>query len=505
MGNTNTDQQNIGDLVFSEPSGDYGCLVGKVIGITPLGSPEHDTGNETDDIHVDFFAPYSIAYSETRKAEIAQEFTGLYCRQMKFDELPLDDVIMPPESLISLYGADFTWKSSLLKSRQEAEGFYEKHLSGTVNRLRDQLFERVEKSFSDYHALLGGFGKQELIDMASKIAAMSDARDYMTKWHSFGLDELQFFLQFHNPLEVVAEEWRERNTNLEDMGYTMDYINEQKPHLLTQYPLVDDTDELHDTALRRFMGVDIIDFLGKIAEKVIVHYPNDWNIDKKQLADKAVSGNPEDLRLIWHVCSMGTHIRNERDVFISGSGAFEYMTDYRQNDPDMFGYVVEITGMDGDRILGNVFDVGNYAEYAAHIRDVSLPLATLTLTYSDSWGVNAGRAITVSRREYDEDRPRLMSESGDVRRIRCHPADESELAETLRLERSRRMAFPIGSCEAHVSHIIAKVDEIRKPQVDTPANAKPKLSDKLQAANDKAKAQGALANKSKSRKREERE
>jgi hypothetical protein len=47
------------------------------------------------------------------------------------------------------------------------------------------------------------------------------------------------------------------------------------------------------------MNVDIFDFLGKIAEETIIHYPNDWNIDKETLQLAAAFENPEDKRLVW--------------------------------------------------------------------------------------------------------------------------------------------------------------------------------------------------------------
>ena len=92
------------------------------------------------------------------------------------------------------------------------------------------------------------------------------------------------------------------------------------------------------------------DFLGMIAEKTIIHYPNDWNIDAESLEKAAKSDDPNEKRLVWHVCSTGTHLQNEREVYIRDSGPHGYMTDYHQNDPDMFGYVVEVTGMDGEHL-----------------------------------------------------------------------------------------------------------------------------------------------------------
>jgi len=179
-------------------------------------------------------------------------------------------------------------------------------------------------------------------------------------------------------------------------------------------------------------------------------------------------------------------------VFIRDSGAYEYMTDYHQNDPDMFGYVVEVTGINGQTVMGNVFEVGPYSGYARHIRDTALPLDSVTLTYSDRWGVNAGKTITVSRREYDDDRHRLMSESGNVIAVRFNPANEMELTELLQREHSRRMAYPIRSQQAHLKKVADKLAEVRKPPektVEQPApNKKQSLTERLAEADAEAKA-----------------
>jgi hypothetical protein len=93
----------------------------------------------------------------------------------------------------------------------------------------------------------------------------------------------------------------------------------------------------------------------------------------------------------------------------------------------------------------------------------------------------------------------------------------------LQIERSRRMALPIGSMEAHLRQLDKKLSEIRspseKPEIDglrSPteipeqpelpelAALKPRLtlSEKLKAANDKAKAQETANNNIQSHKRE---
>lgn len=44
----------VGDMVLSTPACDYPNMVGAVIEVHPLGSPEHDSGNMEDDVLVNF-------------------------------------------------------------------------------------------------------------------------------------------------------------------------------------------------------------------------------------------------------------------------------------------------------------------------------------------------------------------------------------------------------------------------------------------------------------------
>jgi hypothetical protein len=57
--------------------------------------------------------------------------------------------------------------------------------------------------------------------------------------HSFSDDEIRFYLQFENPLEVVADAWRERNIDVDDVVFVMDFIMEpeRQKSLLEAYPL----------------------------------------------------------------------------------------------------------------------------------------------------------------------------------------------------------------------------------------------------------------------------
>jgi hypothetical protein len=61
----------------------------------------------------------------------------------------------------------------------------------------------------------------------------------MTLYHNFTDDELNFYLKFENPLEIVANDWNERRSDLEDMSYIMNEIYD-KQDALDIYPLIND-------------------------------------------------------------------------------------------------------------------------------------------------------------------------------------------------------------------------------------------------------------------------
>ena len=494
-----------GDWVIAAGNNEHRYLLGTVTAIDKFGSPEHDTENETDDIHIDFTA---FEYPPDRIAEIEEHFSDLYGEPKTFAELPLDDVIMSPKMLIRITHLGQDEIEFMGNLRINCESFCKCFPGGNepLSAKHSELIERLNQNLGDYHNMLDGFGNRELIEMADKISAMSNAHIYMTGYE-FDDSELDFYLQFQNPLEVVADVYCEND--LGDLSFALDYVNDHRDEFFTSYPLIRDVETPADTSLRRYMDIDLELYLGKIAEKVIIHYPKDWEIDKKTLHNAAISDNPEDKRLMWHVCGYGTHLNTERDTFIKDTGAFNTWVDYRKKDEDMFGYIIEVTGYDDGILKGNVFEVGDYYAHSLYVCDTALALDSVALTYSNEWGANAGKTVHVPRYQYDNDRHRLMSESGNVIAIRYYPSESvREMSDLLRQERAKRMALPIGSTSELLRKMADKLSEIRQP-MDIPDKtvAKPKtLEEKLRAANEKVKAQEAHNNNNeKSHKRAERE
>jgi hypothetical protein len=73
--------------------------------------------------------------------------------------------------------------------------------------LRKQLIERLDSNLSDYFDTLRGKSGKEIAEMSSEIGAKMEAHYYLTEIHNFHTSELNYLLQFRDPLEVVADEF----------------------------------------------------------------------------------------------------------------------------------------------------------------------------------------------------------------------------------------------------------------------------------------------------------
>jgi hypothetical protein len=270
----------VGDWVIVGDGEEYAGLTGQVKEIIPLGSPEHDTGNPTDDIVVDLSL---TDYSDNMKAEITALMRTLGYETDSYGDVSIDSVIIAPDDLIRITEAErLQYEPDLTESLQSA-GFIGETLSlRHIDELSVALIDRVEENLADYYDSLSRFGNQELIEMAGKIAAMQDARDYMTTSHGYSDVELKFYLQFACPLEIIADAWIARNLELDEMSFTMDFLNEperrklalevyplyaEKPKPEVEITMVREADLTPRQRLERKMSKEFGDFLWKTERK----------------------------------------------------------------------------------------------------------------------------------------------------------------------------------------------------------------------------------------------
>lgn len=109
----------VGDMVLSIPTCDYPNMVGVVIEIHLLGSPEHDSGNPEDDVLVNF----SESYFPQRVKELEEHFSRLYGIEKTFKEIPADSVIMSPQTLLRITGIGEKILQEILAFEKNAQQF----------------------------------------------------------------------------------------------------------------------------------------------------------------------------------------------------------------------------------------------------------------------------------------------------------------------------------------------------------------------------------------------
>ena len=229
----------VGDIVIVARGEEYGGLTGQITEVRRLGSPEHDTGNRTDDIIVDLSI---LDYSDGMKDEITALMNELGYEVDSYDDVSIDSVILAPEDLIQINDDELTRHHvELATSLESACEIGEKLSAQHFDEIYKVFTARVEKNYADYEHEMLGFGAREIFDMAARIHAVSDAHSYLTVYHNFSEEELRFYLQFQNPLDIVAQAWHERNIDVGDVSFTTDFLWERRDKVTQENSLVRDT------------------------------------------------------------------------------------------------------------------------------------------------------------------------------------------------------------------------------------------------------------------------
>lgn len=299
--------------------------------------------------------------------------------------------------------------------------------------MKTRLIDRMSKNLNDYQAELLQKDRQALIDGASDIAHVQDTYEDITGNHEFSDGELRHFLQFENPLEVIATHWPDST-----LVSTAD---------LNHYPLATDTKPKEP--LRKFLNVDVIASLRSILGQVNVHYRTDFDADKQVIQKAVRSEEPEKRNLVWLCRESGTHLHKERDVFIKDTASFNNIQFYHKDcqSEKAVLYSVEITGVKNGVVRGNLYerDRHQYAELAGR---TASPFTNVTLTF------NSGEELRIPQEDFKySNQSDLEYEHGKIMEVRNEAEDESVVQGALQREHERRDNLPKGTISAHVQKL----------------------------------------------------
>ena len=133
--------------------------------------------------------------------------------------------------------------------------------------------------------------------------------------------------------------------------------------------------------MKKFMDVDLIQSLKAVLQQNTGFYQSDFEIDRQILARAASEPEGRDKTFLWLSRPCGTHCLREREVFLKGSptyGVWQFFGNRNHN--GVLAYAAEITHDEGDKILGNLYEL-DFGQHSRHVEDKALPMDYVRVVY----------------------------------------------------------------------------------------------------------------------------
>ena len=183
-----------------------------------------------------------------------------------------------------------------------------------------------------------------------------------------------------------------------------------------------------DLAMKeRYEGISLIPVMEKILDRNTKCYKSDFRYDREDLIRASEKSRAEDMTFIWLCRPYGTWLWREKDVFIRDTSQHNALCFYAEQAPEgILAYAVEVTGMEGRGVIGNLRLLDFNALYE-RIKKLSLEPGRTILRYENG-----------ETEQPAEERISVQPDSryGKFLSFDIRPKDEERLAEILRNERN---------------------------------------------------------------------
>ncbi len=315
-----------------------------------------------------------------------------------------------------------------------------------LEKLYQQLLDRVTENYADYRAELLLKDRQELIDGADRIAKTAEVFQYFTT-KPLMETEVEYFLNFQNPLEVAVDHWESCTFELDALGAVIADVVD-KADDLTLYPLAADASEQKPDGLQKFMNVDLETVLPQIRAQKTAFYQNDLNYALDAMREGAATDDPAKRNFVVIFRQSGVECLNERDMLIAGTRSYNTCQYYhRMTREPVLAYSVELIGDGKNGLCGNLYQQDQH-QMAKFTERASSPYTDVTITFLD------GKEVRIPEKEYNyETIPSLKYRYGDILDTRHEADDESVVQGALRREHERRERMPKGHIAVHVQSL----------------------------------------------------
>lgn len=227
--------------------------------------------------------------------------------------------------------------------------------------------------------------------------------------------------------------------------------------------------------MRKYENVDVIAALGAVMESNTVHYKTDFQYDVEMFQKAAAAPDGDIDRLLWLSRPSGTECFYERDAYLTGNYSNHAWSYYADTKDTILAYAVEITGKEGGKVKGTLYEL----DYKAHVRRLekdALPAASVTVKYEDG----AERSFPYA--DWNKRRREVVQaevDHGNPVRTRFEPQSEGDLQRRLQQARAERQKY---------TPAVFKPRGSRKPSIRAQlAEGKAAATPKKAAAKEKSK------------------
>ena len=177
-----------------------------------------------------------------------------------------------------------------------------------------------------------------------------------------------------------------------------------------------------------------------------MEYKSDFNYDREMLLESADKTNEQDKTFLWLCRDSGTWLLNEKNTLIRNTSEYNTFLFYAENHfKDVLAYAVEVTGRDGDKIIGNLYAL-DYEYHAAHVFSAALMPSVIVLNYQR--GIRYVRGDKGFTTHPD-------SEYGQLVSYRYLSESQDDLDYLLYLERKHREKFIMGNISPYLERLSA--------------------------------------------------
>lgn len=265
-----------------------------------------------------------------------------------------------------------------------------------------QLLERVTENYADYRAGLLLKDRQELIDGADRIIKTAEVFEYFTK-KPLAETEVDYFLNFQNPLEVATDHWESCEFELDALGAVM-FEAADKAEDLDLYPLAADAPERRPDGLQKFVDVDLETVLRQIMAQKTAFYQTDLNYALDTMRQGAVTEDPAKRNFVVIFRQSGVDCLNERDMLIAGTRSYNTCQYYHtQTREPVLAYSVELTGDGANGLRGNLYQQDQH-ELAKFTEKAASPYTDVTVTFfGGAGGPRTGKGVQLR----DDSQPKV--------------------------------------------------------------------------------------------------